>query len=833
MFTVLYDDHGIQHKQFNTQTGFHMREAYRFALRKVNERRILYGINLSEKIMHTEGKIKHDEIFFSFYVGNPKPIISPVEPYTSFQVSILTEALGNPLITYSYSSGNAKQPGFIFRATAPDHFKLSATVAVIKTLGWNYISLISSSGKSGETLAKEVIKHVYEANICYARSLALPSEPTLTDYRNAVREVASGQAMGLLLITNNRDSLGLATAMKQLSMKGKFQILALGGFANYIEIAKGKEEYLQGAIIIEEPSEEINEFRDHFLTLKVDMSDHASVAFWEETFACRFNAAYNSTLGKCTGHEEILPGHGYHPMTPVAPIINSVFALAYAARGFMHAQCSMSLKSPPCSIKQLRSRREKERYFKYLREYLLNNSFADSTLNVTDPLTMRDPSIVKFDILNYVDDGKQFASKKIGSWTHRRKDNNFPANYGKELQIQEGVLVLNVSKIQWINHTGLVLSSCRLPCRDGEVHIPHDDAQKSQCCWHCVKCGLNMISVNNSCVDCGQDLKPDSRKMFCVTLEVRYFGIDRKSRKAIWAYIGLSAFGIISATSVLIMFIKHSGNIVVRSSGRELCYVILTGIYLLFSMPMTFLLAPSSVVCSVHHLLPGIALCACYAPLFLKVNRIYRIFVNAQSTTARTLLTSPRSQLFMVACFVSIQLVLGIVWIVSEVPGPVKMYRKTEGYVVYSCNNEALPLVLNLILSVGLMCCCTWYAFKTRNFPKNYSESRYIGFTMYFTSLCWALFLPTYFLSNSNDAHTHEHLVCVLAIVIAFVSLVGLFGQRVQMLLMPSKVQRQRQFSQLSRQEANPNKCQVRTYSLKTLTLTKQNDKSQDKKFNY
>ena len=826
MYTVLLDDSGQQTKTINIQTGFHLREAYRFALNKVNERQILYGMNLSENIMNAEGKIDHEQIFFSFYIGNPKPIISATEPYTALDVSLLTEALGNPLITYSYSDDKVKQPTFIFRATAADKYKLAATVAIIKKLGWNYISVLSSSGKSGETLSKAFIKHVFTAKICSAKTVALPSEPTLTDYRNAIREITSVSATALVLFTNNRDSIGLAMAMKELSVKGKFQILAVGGFTNYIEIVKGNEEYLQGAISIEQSSEELSEFKDHFLALKVDMSDSGSVAFWEETFSCKFRMLANSISRKCTGKEKILPGLGYYSLTPINPIINSVFALAYAAKSFIKRECSKLLASPPCSIKELEKRAEKARYFNYLREFLLNNSFPDYTLNLTDPLTRHDPSTVKFDIFNYVKDGGQFASKKVGSWAHHREESNFSGYYRDSFHLHDGVLTLNISKIRWINSTRLALSSCRLPCLDGEVSVPHPDSQQSQCCWSCVKCGPNMVSVNNTCVDCGQDFKPDSGKKFCIALRICHFSIDEENNISAWVYVGLSALGILSTTFVIIMYRKHDDNVVVRSSAREMCYVILSGICLLFLMPTTFLAAPSGTVCSIRCLLPGIAFCICYSPLFLKINRIYRIFVNAQSTTARPMLTSPKSQLFMVACFVSVQLLFGVVWIVSEVPRPVKVYHKAEGYVMHSCSNEALPLVLNLALSVGLMCCCTWYAFKTRNFPKNYNESKYIGFTMYITSVCWALFLPTYFLSTSNNAHIHEHLTCVLVTVVAFVSLVGLFGQRMLVLLMPTRVQRQRQFSQCSRREADPNQFQMRTYSLRNLTLPKANDKA-------
>ena len=802
MYTVLIDDSGEQTKKINIQTGFHVREAYRFAIKKINERRVLPGYSLSEQSVSTLKSELYSAILNTFYLSS-MPVICPVGPQNMFKIALLSEPLNIPLV--SHSDSNINKATYIFRTMPADEYRVSAVLSIVKILGWNYIAVLSSSGESGETTAKMFVKHVFNLKICSAKNVALPSEPTTTDYLNAIKDISSVNAnvKGLVLFTNNRDSIGLAKAMAKVGVKGKFQILAASGFTNYIEIAKGFEEYLEGAISIDYSSKELPEFRDHFLALKVDLKDEASIAFWEETFSCNFT---NQT---CTGKENISEGMGYYPITPITPVINSVFSLAYAIRSFIENTCP----KPACDLSS-------KKYFIFLQGFLLNNSFPDYTVNLTDPLTDFDPSNVSFDIFNFVSNGSGFRIKKVGSWFYRRNQNNtYQSNEG--LRLHEGKLILNLSEIQWINKRGIVESSCRLPCKGGEVRVTHPDTKISRCCWSCVKCGSNMISVNNTCFDCGVDSKPDSQMMSCIPLEIRHFSNDQGSGRMVWVYIGISAVGIFSTAFVIMMFIRNDSNIVVRSAGRELCYVILTGICLLFLMPITFVAAPSSEVCSVRYLMPGLAFCICYSPLFLKINRIYRIFVNAQSTTAQPQLTSPKSQLFMVACFVSVQLLLGVVWIISEVPKPEKTYHKAKGYVLHSCSNEAIPLVLNLILSVGLMCCCTWYAFKTRNFPKNYNESKYIGFTMYITSLCWALFLSTYFLSTSDDLHVHEHLTCALVIVIAFVSLAGLFGQRMQMLLLPTDAQRQRHFSQLAKQEADPNQFQMRTYSLRSMSLTR------------
>ena len=95
---------------------------------------------------------------------------------------------------------------------------------------------------------------------------------------------------------------------------------------------------------------------------------------------------------------------------------------------------------------------------------------------------------------------------------------------------------------------------------------------------------------------------------------------------------------------------------------------------------------------------------------------------------------------------------------------------------------------LNLTLSVIFMISSTILAFKTRNFPKNYNESKYIGITLYITCVSWALFFPGYFLASSgNMEFLREYLLCTICVLIGYITLLGLFGLKVKLLCCTSK----------------------------------------------
>ena len=75
------------------------------------------------------------------------------------------------------------------------------------------------------------------------------------------------------------------------------------------------------------------------------------------------------------------------------------------------------------------------------------------------------------------------------------------------------------------------------------------------------------------------------------------------------------------------------------------------------------------------------------------------------------------------------------------------------------------------------MVLCTAYAFKTRNFPKNFNESKYTGITMYITCAIWMIFFPFFF--NTGYSFTHVYLISGACVTIGFITLTGMFAQKI------------------------------------------------------
>jgi metabotropic glutamate receptor 2/3 len=116
-------------------------------------------------------------------------------------------------------------------------------------------------------------------------------------------------------------------------------------------------------------------------------------------------------------------------------------------------------------------------------------------------------------------------------------------------------------------------------------------------------------------------------------------------------------------------------------------------------------------------------------------------------------------------------------WFIAKPVRAEETYYSDREALVLECRVDELSFSVNLCYVMVLMVLCTAYAFKTRTFPKNFNESKYIGITMYITCAVWMSFFPFYL--NTKYSSTHIYLISGASIVIGLVTLIGLFAQKV------------------------------------------------------
>uniref|UniRef100_A0A8C8B8L8 Glutamate metabotropic receptor 8 n=1 Tax=Otus sunia TaxID=257818 RepID=A0A8C8B8L8_9STRI len=333
----------------------------------------------------------------------------------------------------------------------------------------------------------------------------------------------------------------------------------------------------------------------------------------------------------------------------------------------------------------------------------------------------------RYDIFQYQITNKSTEYKVIGQWTNQ--------------------LHLNVEDMQWANrqHTHPA-SVCSLPCKAGERK---KTVKGVPCCWHCERCEGYHYQVDEfSCELCPINKRPNANRTDCQLIP-----IIKLEWHSPWAIVPvfIAILGIIATTFVIVTFVRYNDTPIVRASGRELSYVLLTGIFLCYSITFLMIATPDTVVCSFRRIFLGLGMCFSYAALLTKTNRIHRIFEQGKKSVTAPKFISPASQLVITFSLISMQLIGVFIWFAIDPPhiivdyGEQRTLEPENARGVLKCDISDLSLICSLGYSILLMVTCTVYAIKTRGVPETFNEAKPIGFTMYTTCIIWLAFIPIFF----------------------------------------------------------------------------------------
>uniref|UniRef100_A0AAQ6AI65 G-protein coupled receptors family 3 profile domain-containing protein n=1 Tax=Amphiprion ocellaris TaxID=80972 RepID=A0AAQ6AI65_AMPOC len=333
----------------------------------------------------------------------------------------------------------------------------------------------------------------------------------------------------------------------------------------------------------------------------------------------------------------------------------------------------------------------------------------------------------RYEIYQYQIRNRTAEYKIIGHWTNQ--------------------LHLNVRSMQWPGGVRQIPSSiCSHPCQPGERK---KIVKGIPCCWHCERCdGYQYQADTYTCKMCRFDLRPNENHTGCVPIP-----IVKLEWSSPWAVIPvlIAVLGIMATLFVVVTFVRYNDTPIVKASGRELSYVLLTGIFLCYATTFLMISTPDVGICSLRRIFLGLGMSISYAALLTKTNRIYRIFEQGTMSVSAPRFISPASQLVITFTLASVQLLGVCIWFVVDPSKAIIDYedQRTSNPVlargVLKCDISDLSLICLLGYSMLLMVTCTVYAIKTRGVPETFNEAKPIGFTMYTTCIIWLAFIPIFF----------------------------------------------------------------------------------------
>ncbi|KAJ9585161.1 hypothetical protein L9F63_003052, partial [Diploptera punctata] len=356
-------------------------------------------------------------------------------------------------------------------------------------------------------------------------------------------------------------------------------------------------------------------------------------------------------------------------------------------------------------------------------------------------------------------------------------------------EYMEGELRLNMSESTYVS--GQIMppeSVCSLPCDLGQAK---KYVEGESCCWHCFNCTQYQLREEcleeTPCLTCPEGTVPDISRIRCI--EIPEVFLRPESGWAIGA-MSLSSTGILITLFVCGVFMRHNDTPVVRASGRELSYVLLTGILLCYCVTFALVLRPTDVVCGIQssscavtfRFGAGFCFTVVYAALLTKTNRIARIFNAGKRSAKKLSFISPRSQLFICTFLIGVQVLINGVWILVSPPRAVHHYpTREDNHLVCSSHIDASYMIA-FGYPIVLIVVCTVYAVLTRKIPEAFNESKHIGFTMYTTCVIWLAFVPLYF-GTGNHVPLRITSMSVTISLSASVTLACLFSPKLYIIL--------------------------------------------------
>ncbi|KAL1491781.1 hypothetical protein ABEB36_012327 [Hypothenemus hampei] len=626
---------------------------------------------------------------------------------------------------------------------------------IVRYFGWSYVSVVNTDenyGQSGIQAFRELAKDV---EVCIAREDSVLSNAANEVFDKVILNLKQDpNAVVVVCFCEGLTIRGLLKATKRLNLTNYFLFIGSDGWADRHDVTEDIEEQAWGSLSIRIHSPYVKSFDEYYWSLKPDSNTRNPwfEEFWQTKFRCVFPKSFlegnESKMNVCTGKESLRENYKQDPK--LSFVIKAIYTLAHALHDMLDQVCGMPFST--C---------EKISPFNgsLLKNYLMNISFTFD--NEAFQFDENGDPPGRYDIMNFqkLSDGT-FGYVEVGRW------NNRSLFWSESTQFPE------------IRSKNYIRSVCAEECSPGHYKNVQQGGKDKRCCWVCVPCPPGEILAGNgeSCQLCPKGYAPNSDKTVCELLQIQF--VRWQDRSAILS-MSFSISGLLSTVFTLVVFVKFHDTPVVKSSTKELCYLILIGMMVAHSSIFAMLAKPTRFYCTMTRLLPGIAFSMIYSALLTKTNRIARILAGNKKRfpNRRLYLMSATAQILMALFLIGIEVLIAGIILYVEPPKVIFLYfpDKTQ----LECEISLEAIVTPLLFDFVLILLCTVYAVKTRNVPENFNEAKFIGFAMYTTCVIWIAFVPIYFGSGAKSIT-----MCICVTLSALVTWAFLFLPKLYIILL-------------------------------------------------
>uniref|UniRef100_A0AAY4DBE7 Metabotropic glutamate receptor 5 n=1 Tax=Denticeps clupeoides TaxID=299321 RepID=A0AAY4DBE7_9TELE len=656
-----------------------------------------------------------------------KPIVGLIGPGSSsvaIQVQNLLQLFNIPQIAYSATSMDLSDKSlykYFMRVVPSDAQQARAMVDIVKRYNWTYVSAIHTEGNYGESGMEAFKEMAHKEGICIAHSDKIWSNAGEHNFDRLLIKLRSHlpKARVVACFCEGMTVRGILMAMRRQNLVGEFLLVGSDGWADRYDVTDGYTREATGGITIKLQSADVKWFDEHYLKLRPENNQRNPwfPEFWQHRFHCRLKGhpqespKYNRTCSKRDSLRQ-----QYAQDTKMGFVINAIYSMAYGLHNMQQILCPgytglCDAMRPVDGAKLL--------------DFLMKTNFTGVSGEGIQ-FDENGDSPGRYEIMNFKKMGKDYFDYiNVGSWD----------SSGLKMDDEE----------IWTNKDSVIKSICSEPCDKGQIKVIRKG--EVSCCWTCTPCKENEFVYDEyTCRACQLGSWPTDNLMGCdpIPVEFLHWG-DPESIAA----VVFSCLGLMATFFVMAIFVVYRDTPVVKSSSRELCYIILVGICLGYLSTFVLIAKPHAIHCYLQRLGIGLSPAMSYSALVTKTNRIARILAGSKKKicTRKPRFMSACAQLVIAFILILLQLAIIVTLFIMEPPSVIHDYPSIHE-VNLICKTTNLGVVAPLGYNGLLIMSCTFYAFKTRNVPANFNEAKYIAFTMYTTCVIWLAFVPIYFGSN-------------------------------------------------------------------------------------
>lgn len=540
----------------------------------------------------------------------------------------------------------------------PDQFQAAAMIDILKYYNWTYISTIHAEGSYGVNGIRNVYTLAKRAGICVAFSRELRKGDTEEDYDNVVVQLRKHpNARIVVAFTVGYAAEGILKAIRKAKAT-EFIFIGSDGFQP--TLASGQMPVVGlNALVLDVKSSMEEQFKTYYteeLTpwrgkdLNVDSPWYGE--YTPDDVGCKWDVSHKNS---CSKYKKLTDFSNFFLFPGIARVIDIVETYSRALDSLIKSNCPKAFArkdlletciSGPKVLDSVRS-----------------VSFQGSSSYVS--YDEKGDLLGDYTIKQVRGTGERYTTAQVGSWSRMNEQLTLDAKtivWGeqllpdsshyeiKECAVNDEIGTLAIPAVEEVEYK-VPESVCAKPCGTGEFYIKGE----LPCCWDCRRCRSNerLREDVEGCVVCPELHWPDQVNFTtCEPVPPTYM---QWLEPIALGLIGLGFAGIISVIGLVHVFIKYSDKKVIKGSSRELMAPIMMGLFIAYLTVFAFVTKPQDWSCYANYFGFNMACTFIFGPLFLKTNRLYRIFQAAEKCKQGVKMVDGKSQVLMFIMLVIIQ----------------------------------------------------------------------------------------------------------------------------------------------------------------------------------